>query len=330
MKEIVVSVVMPTRNEVKHIDLCLMSLLKQTFPREKMEILLVDGQSNDRTIDILNRYAGMYKELFVVKINPKKAAPAAMNIGIKSASGKFIVRVDAHSEYPPDYIEKCIHYLSTIDADNVGGLFIVKGKGLIGEAFAGVLSSRFGVGNAGFRTYAVSGYTDTVPYGAFRKEVFEKYGIYDERLIRNQDYELNYRIRKGGGKVYLANDVRLTDYCKNDLLGIASQSFSNGKWNIITSRLCPGTMSIRHFVPFIFVFSVVFLLLLMLIAPKMALLLLSSELILYAMIDIIVSIGIAARSRLKHLPVLIVLFPWFHISYGIGSLLGLMNLKKVF
>ena len=245
-----------------------------------------------------------------------------MNIGIKNSRGKYIVRLDAHSEYPVDYISKCISTLENVDADNVGGLAITKGHGIIGEAFSKVLSSKFGVGNSSFRTNAPSGYVDTVPFGAFKREVFEKYGYYDERLTRNQDYELNYRIRKNGGRIYLNSDIKLIYYCRNTISGIIKQSFQNGKWNVITFRLCPGSMSIRHFVPLMFILSLIILPLLGLFHPVANWILLL-ELSLYFVLDIIFSIKMA--SSMKKMLLLTVMFPMLHLSYGIGSFIGLIS-----
>ena len=191
-----VSVVMPVYNEEKYIKNCLDSLLLQDYPIEKMEWIFVDGLSKDKTKDILLEYKNKYPELIKVFDNKNKTVPYAMNIGIKEAKGKYIVRLDAHADYNKDYISKCVYYLDTTDADNVGGIAITKSRGFTGNAIAMMLSSKFGVGNSQFRTNGHSGYVDTVPFGAFRKEVFEKWGGYDERLTRNQDNEMNYRIRK--------------------------------------------------------------------------------------------------------------------------------------
>lgn len=147
-----------------------------------------------------------------------------------------------------------------MDADNVGGVAETKANGFVGNCIAKMLSSRFGVGNSEFRTNGKSGYVDTVPFGAFRREVFSKYGGYDERLVRNQDNEMNYRIRKNGGKIYLADDIHLSYYCRDSIKGISDMAKKNGMWNVITMKLCPGAMGIRHFVPLVFVLSIIGLL----------------------------------------------------------------------
>jgi glycosyltransferase involved in cell wall biosynthesis len=250
-KNIIVSVVIPTYNEEKYIKNCILSLLKQDYPQNQMEWIFVDGCSSDRTKEIIESYKHKFPQLIRVYNNPNKTVPYAMNIGIKSSVGKYIIRLDAHSEYADNYISKCVYYLDTTDADNVGGVAETKSSGFVGNAIAFMLSSKFGVGNSQFRINGKSGYVDTVPFGAFRREVFEKYGFYDERLTRNQDNEMNYRIRKNGGKIYMAEDIKLAYFCRDSIKGIAKMAMTNGKWNVITMKLCPGAMGLRHFIPLI-------------------------------------------------------------------------------
>ena len=162
-----------------------------------------------------------------------------------------------------------------------------------------------------------------MPFGAFKREVFSKYGGYDERLVRNQDNEMNFRIRKNGGKIYLANDIRLSYYCRDSVSGIASMARKNGMWNIITMKLCPGSMGVRHFIPLAFVASIVALALLGFAHFSFWLLLLA-ELALYLFLDILFSIRLS--SGVKEFFVILLLFPIFHITYGIGSLVGITKL----
>ncbi|WP_375103855.1 glycosyltransferase [Paenibacillus sp. RS8] len=323
--EIIVSIVVPIRNEEQYIEKCIQSILSQDYSLEKIEVIFVDGLSQDKTQEIVNGYVEKYSNTIRLIENPQKTVPYAMNIGIGNSIGKYIVRLDAHSEYSNDYISKCISTLEKIDADNVGGLAITKGRGIVGKVFAQVLASKFGVGNSGFRTNAKSGYVDTVPFGAFKRESFQKYGLYDVRLNRNQDYELNYRIRKSGGLVYLNSDISLTYYCRNTIEGILKQSYENGKWNVITAKLCPGSMSIRHFIPFLFVLSLI-------IMPILSSFLLifgwlfALELGLYILFDLVYSLK--GSSKISYAPMLFVFFPVFHLSYGIGSLIGLIRKIK--
>lgn len=320
---IVVSVVMPVYNEEKYIAACIKSLLLQDYPIEKMEWIFVDGCSKDKTVEILEKYREEYPSLVKIYNNPNKIVPFAMNIGIKASRGKYIIRLDAHADYEKDYISKCVYYLDNTDAVNVGGIAETKAKGFMGNAIAKMLSSKFGVGNSKFRTNGESGYVDTVPFGAFRREVFSQYGGYDERLVRNQDNEMNFRIRKNGGKIYLSNDIRFSYYCRDTVKGISAMARKNGMWNIITMKLCPGSMGLRHFIPFLFVLSLIGLAVLSFAHVAFAGLLLA-ELILYFSLDIFFSAQKA--SSIKEFFALLMLFFIFHVSYGLGSMIGIAKL----
>lgn len=319
---IIVSVIVPLRNEEKYIDKCIQSIFNQDYALKNIEVIFVDGLSQDKTQEIILSYNKIYPQIIKLLKNENKTVPHAMNIGIKNSIGKYIMRLDAHSEYPNDYISKCISTIEKYDVDNVGGLVITKGSGFIGDIFSKVLSSKFGVGNSGFRTNSSSGYVDTVPFGTFRREVFEKYGFYDERLIRNQDYELNYRIRKNGGSIYLNSDIKLTYYCRNTIHEIIKQSYNNGKWNVFTYKMCPGSMSLRHFVPLIFVSSIIILSMLCFF-NRIFEYILTFEMLVYFSLNAIFSLKLA--SDVKQMTVLIILHVIFHITYGIGSLIGLFK-----
>ncbi len=321
--KIVVSVVMPVYNEEKYIEKCIESLLLQDYPTEKMEWIFVDGNSKDKTVEILEKYQSKYPELIKIFNNPHKIVPYAMNIGIEASLGKYIVRLDAHADYATDYISKCIYYLENTEAENVGGVAETKANGFMGNAIAKMLSSKFGVGNSQFRTNGESGYVDTVPFGAFKREVFSKYGGYDERLVRNQDNEMNFRIRKNGGKIYLANDIRLSYYCRDSIKGISDMARKNGMWNVITMKLCPGSMGSRHFIPLLFVASILGLGILG-ILHSIFWMLLGLELSLYFILDVLFSEKQA--STVKEFLALFILFPIFHVAYGMGSMIGITKL----
>lgn len=321
-KHIKVSIVMPVYNEERYITDCINSLFEQTFPFDSMEWIFVDGGSTDRTVDILNTYKEKYPRLIKVRNNPYKTVPYAMNIGIQESIGEFIIRLDAHASYDNNYIARCIHYLELTGADNVGGIVETKSRGTIGEAIAKMLSSKFGVGNSQFRINGKSAYVDTVPFGAFRRSVFDKIGLYNERLTRNQDNELNYRIRKHGGKIYLSNEIKLSYYCRDSVAGIAKMAFQNGKWNVYTMKMCPGSMRVRHFVPFLFLFSLMVLIPSSFCLPIFRYLLIAESL-LYFFLDLCFSAKIA--KNLKEVGLLLMLFPLFHLSYGLGSLIGILK-----
>lgn len=314
---------MPVFNEEKYITSCIDSLLTQDYPQNQMEWIFVDGGSTDKTKELISEYQRRYPELIKVLDNIHKTVPYAMNIGISESQGKYIVRLDAHAEYATDYISKCVYYLDTTDAENVGGVAETKSRGKVGKSIALMLSSKFGVGNSQFRTNGASGYVDTVPFGAFRRDVFSKYGGYDERLTRNQDNEMNFRIRKNGGKIYMSQDIKLAYYCRDTVSGISDMARKNGRWNVITMRLCPGSMGVRHFVPLALVMSLLFLGVGS-IFLSIARWLLAIELLLYASLDVVFSLK-KATSFPEFLR-LLYLFPLFHISYGLGSICGVFSL----
>jgi glycosyltransferase involved in cell wall biosynthesis len=323
MTDGLVSVIMPVYNEEKYIENCIESLLLQDYPADAMEWIFVDGCSTDNTCELILKYAKNYPSLIKLKINQNKTVPYAMNIGIREAKGKYIIRLDAHADYAKDYISKCVYYLNITGADNVGGVAETKSRGFVGNTIATMLSSKFGVGNSQFRTNGKSGYVDTVPFGAFRKEVFEKWGYFDERLTRNQDNEMNYRIRKNGGKIYLSSDIHLSYYCRDSIKGISNMAMTNGMWNVLTMKLCPGSMGWRHFIPLIFVVSIILLLVLSIVFKPFGYLLVI-EISMYLLLDIY----FAARLKKdwKSFGLLMILFPIFHVTYGIGSLKGMCKL----
>ena len=192
-----VSVIVPMRNEAKAISLCLHSLLSQTLPPSQFEIIVVDGMSEDDSMAIVHKLRAEASNLIVLK-NPCRIMPAAMNIGLRHARSPVIIVAGAHTSYPAHYLETCLKYLDKTGADVVGGplLTAARGSGFVPGMIAVILSSRFGVGNAAFRTGLKEGWVDTVPYGAYRKEVFDHCGMYNEDLVRAQDTELHARIRQ--------------------------------------------------------------------------------------------------------------------------------------
>ena len=324
-----VSVIMPVYRESEYIAKCIDSLLMQDYPLEDMEWVFVDGASPDDTKEIIGRYRENYPDLIRVYDNPDKTVPYAMNIGIQNTTGKYIVRLDAHAEYEHDYISQCVYYLDNTDADNVGGTIETRAHTRMGGRIAKMLSSRFGVGNASFRVNGEEGYVDTVPFGAFRREVFEKWGMYDERLTRNQDNEMNWRIRKNGGKIYMSHKIRCTYYCRDTIRGISKMAAQNGKWNVITMRVCPGSMGVRHFIPFVFFMSLVVMPVLSVLWWPFALAF-AAEMALYTALDILFSVKLAMSlredDRLLAVLSLLILFPVFHVCYGFGSLMGMFTL----
>jgi len=323
-----ISVILPVRNEEKYIRACVTSIFEQDYPADKMEVIFVDGCSSDRTVEILHQMQKTYPQIVVLD-NPNRTVPYAMNIGIAYSKAPVIVRLDAHAEYPADYVRLSVETLLSVECDNAGGCCETRGRGFMGDAIAQMLSTPLGVGNSTFRLAPESGYVDTVPFGCWKRELFDRIGGFDERMTRNQDNELNHRIRKNGGKVYLNCDIRVIYYCRDTIKGIMKMGFQNGKWNVITMTLVPGSMGVRHFVPMVFVLSTILLLLLTLITRSWLFGgLLALEWGAYLLLDFFYAYTIAKEKGMKYLPVEVILFPAFHFAYGTGSLCGILALPE--
>ena len=321
----IVSVIIPVYNEERYIENCIQSLLEQDYPQNKMEFLFLDGRSTDKTVQIIDTFLEQYSSLIRIIENPNRTQSYAMNIGIMEAKGKYILRLDAHADYYKHYISECVRLLETGLYQNVGGVADTKARSKFGEVVALMMSSRFGVGNSQFRTSDMEGPVDTVPFGAFSKDYLVSLGGFDERLNRNEDNEINYRIRKNGGVVYLSPKIRFTYYCRDTLKGILSMAFQNGKWTLIASRLCPGSMSLRHLIPLLFVLSIIALIVLGHFFA-VSYLLLMLELALYFSLAFLFSIK--TKADFKMILQLLLLFPAFHISYGCGSIFGIITVIR--
>lgn len=323
-----ISVIIPVRNEEKHIAECIESVMAQTYPKEEMEVLLIDGRSEDNTGQIIETYMQQYPFIKMIE-NPHKIVPSALNIGIKASKGDIIIRMDAHTYYDKNYISKCIETLEKIDADNVGGpIFTLPGDNtLIAKAIALATSHPFGVGNSKFRTSNKAQYVDTVTFGAFRREIFEKVGLFNEKLIRNQDIELNSRIRKIGGKIFLNPEIKSYYYNQSNLKGLWRQNFRTGMWNIFTKAANRGSLSIRHFVPLVFILSLVLGIILSLLHP-IGIYLLCIICGIYFLASIFFSLKVGFGRNSKTILFLPIVFWTLHFSYGLGSLIGILKLRQ--
>ena len=323
-----VSLIVPVYNEEKYINQFINSILLQDYDRKKVEIIFIDGNSKDKTKQVIEEKLSKENLKYNILDNPQKITPVSLNIGIKNANHDIIIRLDAHSEYPENYISKCVYYLNNIEADNVGCILETKSEGNVGQAISCVLSSKFGVGNSGFRTNAKSGYTDTVPFGTFRKELFERIGYFDERLPRNQDSEFNSRIIKNGGKIYLFNDIKITYHPRDTIYKLIKMAMLNGKWNLYTNYLVPGSMRIRHFIPMVFFISIIIGLIASILNIKTIQIMFLIEIILYSILNILFSFKEIKKYGIIVSLLCFIIYPVFHITYGAGSVLGVFNIIK--
>jgi glycosyltransferase involved in cell wall biosynthesis len=321
-----VSVIIPCRNEERFIASCLDSIIANDYPKDRLEVLVVDGMSEDRTRAILEGYTRQYPFIRVLD-NPSRITPAALNLGIENAKGEIIVRMDAHSAYPASYISAGIECLSRTNADLVGGPVITRpgGNTLVAAGIALATSHRFGVGNSQFRTSLTEGFVDTVPFGVYRRAVFDRIGLFDERLVRNQDNELNSRIVGSGGRIFLSPRLAAEYFNQATLRGFLRQAWRAGMWNVVTIRINSSAFRWRHFVPFFFVTA---LLALALSAPfgwwpKVLLLALS---VTYFSGAIAAALESALRKGFKGAAILPGLFFLYHVAYGLGTWAGLLKL----
>ena len=326
-----ISVIIPCRNEEKYIASCLDSIVNNDYPKEKIEIFVVDGGSFDNTVKIAEDYIRKFDFIKLLR-NKKKTVPYAMNLGISEAKGDYIVRIDAHAIYPNNYLSKLVYWNKKLNADNVGALWItdVKKRNSKTNSIKKVLSNKFGVGNSHFRTGINEiKEVDTVPFGCFKREVFEKFGLYDIRLDRDQDIELNKRIRRGGGKIFLVPDISSTYYARETYSGIAKNNFQTGYWNLLTVYLTKrlDSLSFRHFIPLLFLLSIVLPIIMSVIYPR---LLFISLLSLFTYLILLIAVSWKLKDKSTSFFYLIWSFIVLHISYGFGSLLGLFRIDKIF
>lgn len=322
------SVIVPIYNEEKYIAKCIDSMLEQDYPKDDLEIILVDGMSKDKTREIVAIYTEKYPFIHLID-NPNRIAPWAMNLGIKEAKGDVIMRLDAHATYERNYFSSLAYGLSKYGADNIGAVCKtdVLNKTPKTLAIREVLSNKFGVGNSVFRT-GIQGVqeVETVPFGCWKREVFDKYGYYDVRLVRNQDIELNKRIFHGGGKIVIIPDTYSTYLARETYSKLAKNNFGNGKWNILTVFYTGElkSLSIRHFVPLGFVLGL-FLPLIVGIFWCPALFVTIAVLLMYILALSSVCVKLAISKNLNFF-YLLTSFTVLHVSYGWGSLMALLKL----
>lgn len=330
-----VSLVVPCYNEEAFIEQILFDIQKQDFPMENIELFIVDGRSTDQTRAIFDRTVNKLSYKALLLDNEKRIAPVAMNIGIQAAAGDYIFIWGAHASYPPNFISNMIALAEESSADCVGAVCetIPRGSGLKAEAIAEVLQHKAGVGNSSFRT-GVQEVTevDTVAFGCYRKDSFEKFGLFDPRLVRNQDIELNKRIVNQGGKILLDPKTSCSYFARSTFSGLWKNNFGNGKWVVLTAKYTGQfqALSIRHFIPLIFVLGFMLCSLFALnnhlleLLPAIFTYLSLVPVGLYLLIISIASLQISwQKNNLKLLPFSFLSFLCLHFSYGLGSLKGL-------
>ncbi len=319
-----VSVIIPCRNEARYIRPVVDSVLSSDPPKGELEIIVVDGMSDDGTREVLAEYEMKYPERVRVLDNPKKVVPSSLNMAIRAARGEIIVRLDAHAYYEKDYIAQCVEWLERSEADNVGGTCLVEPTEdtLIDRALARSIGHPFGSGDAHHKTSQSSEprYVDTVAFGCFRKELFNRIGYFREDMARSQDMEFNIRLRKGGGKILWVPHIKSRYQARSGLRRIVPYYFSNGFWVLFPLKLGVWAFRPRHLVPFAFVAWLVLAAALSpwLLWARVALLSASAA---YACAALLAGIHVAAvERRIEYVLTLPPAFFLLHAIHGIGTM----------
>jgi len=323
-----VSIIIPCRNERRFIGDCIKSIIDNDYPKERLEVLVIDGLSEDGTRSAVNGFTRKYAWIKLLD-NQKKITPVAMNIGIKNARGEIILWMSAHNRYEEDYISLSVASLNKYGADNVGGIMrtLPREDSFTGQAIVTSLSHRFGVGNSYFRVQTDEPkWVDTVFGGCYRKEVFDRVGLFNENLVRGQDMEFNLRLKKAGGKTLLVPDIVSYYYARSDIRSFWKHNFTNGVWAVLPFVYSPIVpVSWRHLMPLIFVTSLFGTAILGLIAPPF-LWAFWVILRLYILANLAASFQIAFKKRdLTYSIAMPFIFGSLHIGYGLGSLWGIFK-----
>jgi len=317
-----VSIIIPCRNEELYIEKCVRSLLASNYPKSLITIYVCDGLSDDKTVEIVQKIAA---EETCVKllINENQTTPFALNLGLKTSNAAIKIILGAHSEVDPDFIKENIKaFEHDPQIGCTGGVlenvYEDENSKIIGLG----MSSSFGVGNAHFRTGEKAGFVDTVAFGAYKKEVFETIGYFDESLIRNQDDEFNYRLIKNGFKIYLSPKIKCKYYVRGTFNKLYRQYFQYGYWKVFVNKKHKSITTIRQLVPLFFVLFLILGFLLSFVSPLVltAYLLI---LVLYFFMAFLAAKKLIDKPRywLKIIYVFFIL----HFSYGLGYLKGIWH-----
>lgn len=330
-KKPAISVVIPMRNERQSIETCLNALFANELPRNQFEIIVVDGKSDDGSRELaqaLLASSGMGR----VVPNPKKITPSALNIGIEAARGDIIVILGAHSAVSPDFLEQNLAVLQESGADCVGGTLIpAKAESLLAAVIDVAQNCPFGSGGAGFRYSDKPGYANTVPFGAYRREVFDKVGRFDESLHKGQDAEFNFRMIRSGLRIYYSPRIRTRYFPRSSLGALFSQYLAMGWSKVFIFYRHPRMLRPYYFMPLLFAIASLVAVMRLFWASRAEMLFYLAAAASYAVFSVF-GLAFARRRkiRLRNRAAAAVLFPivfWLiHFSYGLGIIKGLVQL----
>ena len=318
-----VSIIIPCLNEADYIIKCLSSIIYQSYPAHLITTYVCDGNSNDGTQALITNFGLKYSQIKLL-INKKKTTPYALNLGISNSTSDIIIILGAHSELDRNFVENC---MSTFDIDSkimcVGGILENVYENSTSKTIGIAMSSSFGIGNAHFRTGNKSGFVDTVAFGAYKKEIFDIVGNFDEELIRNQDDEFNYRVTKAGLKIYLNHTIKCNYFVRASFQKLFKQYYQYGYWKVFVNKKHQTITTIRQLIPLFFVMYL-FSLVTSLLISTVLFCFLSTLLVLY----LILAFSVAFQKKTgSFIDVLNIVRTFFilHISYGLGYLKGIFD-----
>lgn len=327
-----VSIIVPCYNEQATIRQLLDAVLAQTYPRSQMEIIVADALSQDKTRELINMFQRDHPDLPLrIVDNGRRVIPVGLNLAIKAARGEIIVRLDAHSQPNPEYVERCVRALEEGKGSNVGGTWEIQpgGRSWVAESIAVAASHPLAVGDAMYRLNPKAGAVDTVPFGAFRRELIDQIGGFDETLLTNEDYEFNTRLRRSGGVVWLDPQIRSIYFARATFRELARQYWRYGFWKWRMLKRYTNTIRWRQALPPLFVASLIALIVLS-IWSAVAGWISAIELLVYFLVLIVVGIRSAVHA---HKPFLIFGLPlsisMMHLSWGSGFLFSLISSPSI-
>lgn len=322
-----VSIIVPCRNEAATIGSLLEGVYRQSYPREQLEVVIADAESTDGTREIIAAFRAAHPDLAVAVVaNPRLTIPAGLNSAIAAASGDVIVRLDGHSRPHPGYVAACVEALEHGRGDNVGGVWEIRpgANSWVAASIAAAAAHPLAVGDARYRYASTPAAVDTVPFGAFRRELLERVGPFDETLHTNEDYEFNVRVRQNGGVVWLDPAIRSTYTARPTLGALARQYWRYGFWKARMLRRYPETLRWRQAGPPLLVVALALLTPLALLR-RGARLAFAALLAIYAFALALIGLQLAARSRrpalLAGAPAAVAVM---HFAWGAGFLWSLL------
>lgn len=322
-----VSFIIVARNDAVYLPRILVDILRQDYPHDKLEIILVDGDSTDNSLGIMENFAENHPEVIAkVLNNPERILSCGWNVALAEAQGDIILRVDAHSSIPEDFITKNVESILSGE-DIVGGQRITMIPSVSWRSILAIAErSKFGSGAAEFRNPGIPRYVDTLAHAAYKRSVFENVGGYDERLVRNQDMEIHYRMKKTGFRFFFDPKIKSSYISRSTLYELLKQKYTTGLWIGLIMGVQPRCFGLRHFVPALFVAALIIGFLLVIIWSWLPIVLLG---ILYGSGIFVFTFEaiIKAQFRLKPFCILLpIIFFLMHLIYGMGTWIGLVKM----